>query len=167
MVLFVVFERHLSLYKPQTKTSSPQVLGNSVFCCMFSLVLMYILFFLKWNEPRMKMIFYTGIQKNSNYLINILHCILIMTEMQYIALVLFIFFNINFCALVIIKLNVSLVYFFIWYMVFYPSPCGALPGDVWTRLRREGWGIGQSTPPPSMWPGFRSWYVSHTWVRAG
>ena len=60
-----------------------QVLGNSVFCCMFSLVLMYILFFLKWNEPRMKMIFYTGIQKNSNYLINILHCILIKTEMQY------------------------------------------------------------------------------------
>ena len=60
-----------------------QVLGNSVFCCMFSLVLMYILFFLKWNEPRMKMIFYTGIQKNSNYLINILHCTLMMTEMQH------------------------------------------------------------------------------------
>ena len=31
----------------------------------------------------MKMILYTGIQKNSNYLINILHCILIMTEMQH------------------------------------------------------------------------------------
>ena len=31
----------------------------------------------------MKMIFYTGIQKKSNYLINILHCILIKTEMQY------------------------------------------------------------------------------------
>ena len=71
----------------------------------------------------MKMIFYTGIQKNSNYLINILHCILIMTEMQHcnsIGIVYF-FFNINFCALVTIKLNVSLVYFFIWYMVFYPS----------------------------------------------
>ena len=31
----------------------------------------------------MKMIFYTGIQKNSNYLINSLRCILIMTEMQH------------------------------------------------------------------------------------
>ena len=29
------------------------------------------------------MIFYTGIQNHSNYLINILHCILIKTEMQY------------------------------------------------------------------------------------
>ena len=31
----------------------------------------------------MKIIFYTGIKENSNYLINILHCILIMTEMQH------------------------------------------------------------------------------------
>ena len=49
----------------------------------------------------MKMIFYTGIQKNSNYLINILHCILIKTEMQYcnnIGIVYYYFFNIHFCA---------------------------------------------------------------------
>ena len=75
------------------------------------------------------------------------------------------FCNINFCVLVTIKLNVSLVCFFIWYMVFYPSPWEALPGDVWTRLRREGWGIGQSIRPSSMWPWFRSWYVNHTCVR--
>ena len=73
----------------------------------------------------MKMIFYTGIQKNSNYLINILHCILIKTEMQYcnnIGIVYYYFFNIHFCALVTIKLNVSLVYFFIWYMVLIFLP---------------------------------------------
>ena len=52
------------------------------------------------------MIFYTGIQKNSNYLINILHCILIKTEMQYCdSIGIVYFFNINFCALVTIKLN--------------------------------------------------------------
>ena len=71
----------------------------------------------------MKMIFYTGIQKNSNYLINILHCILIMTEMQHCnSIGIVFFFNINFCALVTIKLNVSLVYFFIWYMVLIFLP---------------------------------------------
>ena len=34
-------------------------------------------------KPRMKMVFYTGIEKNSNYLINILHHIFIMTDMQH------------------------------------------------------------------------------------
>ena len=76
------------------------------------------------------MIFYTGIQKNSNYLINILHCILIMTEMQHcnsIGIVYF-FFNINFCALVTIKLNVSLVYFL--YGTWYFTPVEAQEGGV-------------------------------------
>jgi len=70
------------------------------------------------------MIFYTGIQKNSNYLINILHCILIMTEMQHcnsIGIVYVYFFKYIFLCLVTIKLNVSLVYFSTWYMVFYPA----------------------------------------------
>ena len=34
-------------------------------------------------KPRMKMVFYTGIEKNSNYLLNILHHIFIMTDMQH------------------------------------------------------------------------------------
>ena len=115
MVSFVVFERHLSFYKPQTKTSSSPPLPLHTA-----------------NKPPPAVYF---------------------------------FCNINFCVLVTIKLNVSLVCFFIWYMVFYPSPWEALPGDVWTRLRREGWGIGQSIRPSSMWPWFRSWYVNHTCVR--
>ena len=69
------------------------------------------------------MIFYTGIQKNSNYLINILHCTLMMTEMRHCnSIGIVFFFNINFCVLVTIKLNVSLVYFFIWYMVLIFLP---------------------------------------------
>ena len=125
MLLFVVFERHLSFYKPQTKhpphpsplplhtaNKLPPAVAQAKSSWKLSVLL---------HEPRMKMILYTGIQNNSNYSINILHCILIKTEMHYcIALVLFIFLNINFCVLVTIKLNVSLVCFFIWYMVFNP-----------------------------------------------
>ena len=96
----------------------------------------------------MKMIFYTGIQKNSNYLINILHCILIKTEMQYcnnIGIVYYYFLNIHFCALVTIKLNVSLVYFFIWYMVFYPTRSLGGRGEALVRalvLHQCGLGSG-------------------------
>ena len=35
----------------------------------------------------------------------------------------------------------------------------------WTEHRGEGWDSGQSTRLPSIWPGFRSCYVRHIWVR--
>ena len=75
----------------------------------------------------MKMIFYTGI--STFYIVSLsrLKCSTV------IALVLFIFFNINFCALVTIKLNVSLVYFFIWYMVFYPTRSSGGRGEALVR----------------------------------
>ena len=92
------------------------------------------------------MIFYTGIQKNSNYLINILHCTLMMTEMRHCnSIGIVFFFNINFCVLVTIKLNVSLVYFFIWYMVFYPTRSSGGRGEALVRalvLHQCGLGSG-------------------------
>ena len=35
----------------------------------------------------------------------------------------------------------------------------------WTEHRGEGWGSGHSTQLPSIWPGLRSYYVRHIWVR--
>ena len=35
----------------------------------------------------------------------------------------------------------------------------------WTKHRGEGWFSGHSTRLPSIWPGFRSCYVRHIWVR--
>ena len=77
------------------------------------------------------MIFYTGIQNNSNYSINILHYILIKTEMQYcIALVVFIFFKYKFLCFSYNK--IKCVTGLLFYMVH-----GILPREELPRLMSE------------------------------